>query len=84
MDILLDPLSVPEFKPLQHPSQLEEERRSPKQRQQWAVKRQQFGGSVLDVESEEEEASINSCSPCSTRYLGKHFVRYIACTRFTI
>jgi len=62
MDILLDPLSVPDVKPLQHASQLEEAKKSPKQQQQqqqWAVKQKQFGGNVLDVESEEEEASTS-------------------------
>ena len=49
VDVLLDPLSIPDVRCV---SQLVkyEERESPEQRQRW-----QGGGTVLDVESEEEE-----------------------------
>ena len=55
MDVLLDPLSIPEVRCA---SQLvkDEERTSPEQR--W-----QGGGTVLDVENEEEEEVRGSLSP---------------------
>ena len=56
MDVLLDPLSIPEVK---YASQLVkgEERESPEQQQRW-----QGGGTVLDVENEEEQ-EVSSLSP---------------------
>lgn len=56
VDVLLDPLSIPEVK---YASQLVKgkERESPEQQQRW-----QGGGTVLDVENEEEQ-EVSSLSP---------------------
>ena len=49
LDVLMDPLSVPDVRSASR--LVRDERESPQQRQRW-----QSGGTVLDVESEEEEA----------------------------
>ena len=49
LDVLMDPLSVPDVRSASR--LVRDERESPEQRQRW-----QSGGTVLDVESEEEEA----------------------------